>query len=139
MRARGCPTSKRWKKEEIRDLTKRVGELEQVNEDKVSSSSDDNSGRGNGGGKNSWWLRVGHECEVEEEDFAHREAIVRGTGKRGRNGKTGGDDGKETDQKGHDDVRIGRRAIDRSGRCFLEQDHRRVSERTGPACGRVVT
>ena len=77
-------------------------------------------------------------CEVEEEDVAHREATVRGTGKRGRNGKTGGDDGKETDQKGHDDVKIGRRAMDRSGRCSLEQDHPGVSERTGPACGRVV-
>ena len=76
-------------------------------------------------------------CEVEEEDVAHREATVRGTGKRGRNGKMGGDDGKETDQKVHDDVRNGRRATDR-GICSLEQDHPGVSERTGPACGRVV-
>ena len=77
-----------------------------MNEDKVSSSSDDNSG------KRKWrWEKThgGFEQDMNarsiEEDFAHREATVRGTGKRGRNGKTGGDDGKETDQKGHDDVR----------------------------------
>ena len=39
-----------------------------------------------------------------------------------------GDGGKETDQKGHDDVKIGRRAIDRSGTSFRED---RTSVREG--------
>ena len=56
----------------------------------------------------------GHQCEVQEEDVAHREATVGGTGNSGRNGETGGDDGKEGGKEVYDDCRNGTRAIDRS-------------------------
>ena len=113
--------------------------LNQVNEERLSSS-DDGAGKGECEWENnSWWLgadREGHECELEEEDFVDSETTVGTTGTRDEDGtEVGGDAGEERDKKVYSGDRDRRCASDRSGMCSLDQEFPGISREREPANG----